>query len=191
MRCLYCQSTQVARKSRRPRCKRYYAETGTVQTSAVYRYYCHNAACGKSSFTHLPPGLRPYSPYREQVHLLALQLVVWSRTTYRRSAAALALTPATVYRWVTAYGGQLLPVAAILGLVRCSGVVGIDEKYVLVPKNDKPPANWNITGLNWSMLSGQRPFPPRTMPLSWSSVALTNITKTFVVLTIWLRPNCF
>jgi transposase-like protein len=138
--CLYCHSTQVARKSRRPRRKQYYDETGTVQTIEVYRYYCRNTACDKGSFTHLPPGLRPYSPYREQTHLLALQLVVWSRTTYRCSAAALALSPATVYRWVTAYGGQLLPVAAIFGVVRCSGIVGIDEKYVLVPKNDKPQA---------------------------------------------------
>ena len=28
--------------------------------------------------------------------------------------------------------------AALFGLVRSSGVVGVDEKYVLVPKNDKP-----------------------------------------------------
>jgi hypothetical protein len=33
-----------------------------------------------------------------------------------------------------------LPVAALFGVVRSSGVVGVDEKYVLVPKNDKPAA---------------------------------------------------
>jgi transposase-like protein len=31
-----------------------------------------------------------------------------------------------------------LPVAALFGLVRSSGTVGVDEKFVLVPKNDKP-----------------------------------------------------
>jgi transposase-like protein len=31
-----------------------------------------------------------------------------------------------------------LPIAALFGLVKSSGVVGVDEKYVLVPKNDKP-----------------------------------------------------
>jgi len=31
-----------------------------------------------------------------------------------------------------------VPVAALFGLVRSSGVVGVDEKFVLVPKNDKP-----------------------------------------------------
>ena len=43
----------------------------------------------------------------------------------------------TAYRWVSAFGYAWLPVAALFGVVRCSGVVGIDEKYVLVPKNDK------------------------------------------------------
>lgn len=138
VRCLYCHSQQVSRKSRQPRCKQYYDETGQVQTIEVYRYYCHNADCDKGSFTHLPPGLLPYSPYRQQTRLLALQLVVWSRATYRRSATALAVAPPTIYRWLATYGQQLLPVAAIFGVVRCSGVVGIDEKYVLVPKNDKP-----------------------------------------------------
>ncbi len=28
--------------------------------------------------------------------------------------------------------------AALLGVVKSSGVVGVDEKYVLVPQNDKP-----------------------------------------------------
>jgi transposase-like protein len=44
----------------------------------------------------------------------------------------------TVYRWVSAWGYALLPVAALFGVVRSSGVVGVDEKYVLVPKNEKP-----------------------------------------------------
>jgi transposase-like protein len=43
----------------------------------------------------------------------------------------------TVYRWVSAFGHQLLPVAALFGVVRSSGVIGVDEKYVLVLKNDK------------------------------------------------------
>ena len=52
----------------------------------------------------------------------------------------------TTYRWVSAWGYALLPVAALFGVVKSSGVVGVDEKYVLVPKacgersrtNDKP-----------------------------------------------------
>jgi transposase-like protein len=50
----------------------------------------------------------------------------------------LGVSKMTAYRWVSAFGYQLLPVAALFGMVRSSGVVGIDEKYVLVPKNDKP-----------------------------------------------------
>jgi transposase-like protein len=137
VRCLYCGSDQVARKSAQPRSKRYYDETGAMREVAVYRYYCRNATCEKGSFTHLPPGLLPYSPYRLQTHVLALQLTMWARTNYRRGAAALDIAPATLYRWLAACGQQLLPVAALFGLLRSSGVVGIDEKYVLVPKNGK------------------------------------------------------
>lgn len=39
---------------------------------------------------------------------------------------------------MSARGYALLPVAALFGVVRSSDVVGVDEKYVLVPKNDKP-----------------------------------------------------
>ena len=137
VRCLYCGSDEVARKSAQPRTKRYYDETGAIQEVAVYRYYCRHAACEKGSFTHLPPGLVPYSPYRLQTHLLALQMTMWARTSYRRAAGALDVAPTTLYRWVAACGTELLPVAALFGLVRCSGVIGVDEKYVLVPKNDK------------------------------------------------------
>ena len=139
VRCSWCASEQVARKSRKGRFKRFYDEHGQLQTVEVNRYYCLNPACEKKSFTNLPAGLVPYSPYRLQVHLLAVQMYAWGYSTYRRTATALDVPPFTVYRWVSALGGALLPVAALFGVVRSSGVVGIDEKFVLVPKNDKPP----------------------------------------------------
>jgi transposase-like protein len=138
VRCIYCGSTHVVRKSRKPRLKKYYDEAGDLQTVAVYRYYCRNAACDKGSFTNLPPGLVPYSRYRTAVHLLSVQMYVWGHSTYRRTGAALGVTSMTVYRWVSAWGYELLPVAALFGVVKSSGVVGVDEKYVLVPQNDKP-----------------------------------------------------
>jgi len=138
VRCIYCGSTHVVRKSKKPRLKKYYDTEGKLQTVKVYRYYCRNPECDKGSFTSLPPGLVPYSPYRTQVHLLAVQMYGWGRSTYRCTAQALDVTSMTAYRWVSAWGYELLPVAALCGVVKCSGVVGIDEKYVLVPKNDKP-----------------------------------------------------
>ncbi|NMC80827.1 MAG: type I-E CRISPR-associated protein Cas5/CasD, partial [Chloroflexi bacterium] len=68
----------------------------------------------------------------------ALQAYAWGYSVYRRVGPALGVRAVTVYRWVSAWGHDLLPVVALFGLVRCSGVVGVDEKYVLVPKNDKP-----------------------------------------------------
>jgi len=138
VRCIYCGSTHVVRKSNKPRLKRYYDAQGQVQTVEVYRYYCRNRGCDKGSFTHLPPDLTPYSPYRTETKLLALQMYGWGYSTYRRTGQALGVSSMTVYCWVSAWGYDLLPVAALFGLVKSSGVVGVDEKYVLVPKNDKP-----------------------------------------------------
>ena len=59
-------------------------------------------------------------------------------STYQRTGQTLGVTAATAYRSVSGWGEQLLPVAALFGIVRCSGAVGVDEKYILVPKNDKP-----------------------------------------------------
>ena len=78
VRCIYCGSTHVVRKSRKPRRKKYYDAQGQVQRVAVYRYYCRNQACDKGSFTNLPPGLVPYSPYRTETKLLALQMYAWA-----------------------------------------------------------------------------------------------------------------
>jgi transposase-like protein len=140
IRCPACASTHIVRKSRKGRQKKYYDAQGQLQEVTVYRYYCRNPNCARGSFTHFPPGLVPYSRYRLDVHLLAWQAYAWGHSTYRRVGQSLHVSEMTVYRWVSAWGTQLLPVAALFGVVRSSGVVGVDEKYVLVPKNDKPAA---------------------------------------------------
>jgi len=139
-RCPACGSTHIVRKSRKGRQKKYYDAQGQLQEVTVYRYYCRNPDCARGSFTHFPPGLVPYSRHRVEAHLLAWQAYAWGYSTYRRVGQALQVSEMTVYRWVSAWGVQLLPMAALFGVVRSSGVVGVDEKYVLVPKNDKPAA---------------------------------------------------
>ncbi len=138
VRCIYCGSTDVSRKSNQPRLKRYVDEQGQPQEIEVYRYYCHNPACKYKTFTNLPPHLLPHSQWTIHHHLAALQQYEWSHSVYRCTSEMLGVCKMTAYRWVSAFGYQLLPVAALFGVVRSSGVVGIDEKYVLVPKNDKP-----------------------------------------------------
>ena len=138
IRCPACGSTRIVRKSRKGRQKKYYDAQGQLQEVTVYRYYCRNPNCARGSFTHFPPGLVPYSRHRLEVHLLAWQAYAWGYSTYRRVGQALQVSEMTVYRWVSAWGYELLPVAALFGVVRSSGVLGVDEKYVLVPKNDKP-----------------------------------------------------
>ena len=137
VRCTYCGWAAGGRKSRIPRFKRVIDEVGAVRWLAVYRYYCHNPACSKKSFTALPPGVLPYTDERLETHVRVLQMYAWGRGVYRRTGEAVGVGTMTAYRWVSAFGAELLPVAALFGVVRSSGVVGVDEKYVLVPKNSK------------------------------------------------------
>jgi transposase-like protein len=136
--CPDCGSSHVGRKGRQARLKKFVDEHGQVQEVPVYRYRCHNRECPRESFTVFPPGLVPYSRERLEWHVLALQMYAWGYSTYRRTGQALRVGTMTAYRWVSAFGHQLLPVAALFGVVRSSGVVGVDEKWVQVPKNNKP-----------------------------------------------------
>jgi DNA-directed RNA polymerase subunit RPC12/RpoP len=134
IRCTYCGSTDVRLKGRKPRLKRYLDENQQWQTVEVYRYRCRNPDCSYASFTYFPLGLLPYSPYPLQMRTAALQMYAWGRSSYRRTAHALGVQAGRIYLWVSAFGQDLLPVAALFGVVRCSGVVGIDEKWVQVPE---------------------------------------------------------
>jgi len=134
IRCTYCGSTDVRPKGRKPRLKRYLDEHNQWQTVEVYRYRCRNPECAYGSFTHFPLGLLPYSPYRLEMQLTAVEMYAWGRCSYRRTAQALGVRAGRAYQWVSAFGQELLPVAALFGVVRCSGVVGIDEKWVQVPE---------------------------------------------------------
>jgi len=138
VRCPHCGSEQVAVKSKQPRCKAYLDEHGQRHTVAVYRYYCQNPDCPYRTFTNLPPGLIAHSVWTLDARLKALELYTGLRTNYRSAANALGVAPSTLYHWLEQFGTEPLQVAALFGLVRSSGVVGIDEKYVKVPKNDKP-----------------------------------------------------
>jgi len=136
IRCTYCGSIAHRRKGRQPRLKRYRDAAGEWQTVEVYRYHCDDPTCPYGSFTHLPLGLLPYSPYGLVWRQWAFQMYAWGRSSYRpRSAAqAFGLRAGRAYLWVSALGQELLPVGALFGVVESSGVVGIDEKWVQVPE---------------------------------------------------------
>jgi transposase-like protein len=128
IRCPHCGTTAVRRTSRQPRMKRFLDDQGQEQQVAVYRYSCTNPDCPHQTFTHLPPDLVPYSRHRAQLRTHALHGYELGRGTSRTTARALGISTATAYRWLTAGGSALLPVAQLFGVVRSSGVVGIDEK---------------------------------------------------------------
>lgn len=143
VRCCYCGTSDVSPKSKKPRLKHYLDEQGQLQTVEVYRYYCHNPACPYHSFTALPAELLPHSRFTLSRHLAALQLYEWSHSVYRCTSQWLGISQMTAYRWVSSFGYELLPVAALFGLVRSSGVIGVDEKYVKVGQPVQATADYN------------------------------------------------
>jgi transposase-like protein len=139
VRCPHCGSSLVARKENKPRTKRYRdPKTREWRQVEGYRYYCLNPSCPFKTFTDYPQDLRLYSEWTVDMMLQGVMVYMHMRTTYRRAADVVGVSHVTLWRWAMVVGEQTLPVAAIFGMVRSSGVVGIDEKWVLVPKNDKP-----------------------------------------------------
>jgi transposase-like protein len=139
VRCPHCGSSWVARKENTPRTKKYWEpETREWREVEGHRCYCLNPACACETFTNYPDGVRLYSPWTADTVIWGVMVYLHLRTTYRRAADVVGVSHVTLWRWTMAVGEQALPIATLFGVVRSSGVVGIDEKWVLVPKNDKP-----------------------------------------------------
>ena len=118
----------MGRKSGQPRYKTYWGADGQKHQVAVYRYYCKNPKCPCQTFTALPWGLLPHTPFGLVARLLALGVYMGYRTTYRRAAWALGLAGSTVYRWVHFWAQHPGLLALLIGQVRSSGVVAIEEQ---------------------------------------------------------------
>jgi len=139
VRCPHCGTPLVARKENTPRSKRYHdPQTGEWREVEGYRYYCLNPSCSYGTFTDYPEGVRLYSQWTVDTVLWGVMVYMHLRTTYRRAAEVVGVSHVTLWRWATIVGEQALPLATLFGVVRSSGVIGVDEKWVLVPQNDKP-----------------------------------------------------
>jgi transposase-like protein len=139
VQCPHCGSSSVVRKGHKPRRKKYRdPQTGEWQEAVGHRYFCRNPVCPFGTFTDYPEGVRLHSCWTVETMIWGVMVYMQMRTTYRRAAQAVGVSHVTLWRWATLIGQQSLPVAKLFGVVHCSGVVGIDEKWVLVPKNDKP-----------------------------------------------------
>ncbi len=132
IRCTYCGSDQIAPKSKHPRHKTVLDENGEQQVIEVLRYYCKNPECDYQTFTHFPKGILPHARYTLHVRLIAVEVYETLLTTYRRSARMFNVKAATIYHWVTSLSPGATCLAAYLGVVRTSGVIGIDDKWILV-----------------------------------------------------------
>ena len=149
VRCTYCDSEHVAPKSKKPLRKTIIDAEGHPQVIEVLRYYCHNPECKYKTFTHFPLGVLPHARYTLQMRLVAVEVYETLLTTYRRSARMFGVKAVTVYHWVASLSPAATCLAAYLGVVRASGVVGIDDKWILVcspsavrPHGRRPRAVW-------------------------------------------------
>ncbi|RLG43845.1 MAG: hypothetical protein DRN81_05740 [Thermoproteota archaeon] len=137
--CPHCGSRQVARKENKPRRKKYRdPETRQWHKVEGYRYYCLNPSCSFGTFTDYPEKVRLSSAWTVYIVMWGAMVYMHLRTTYRRAADVIGVSSVTLWRWVMVVGEQTLPVAMLFGVVRSSGIIGVDEKWVLVPKNNKP-----------------------------------------------------
>jgi transposase-like protein len=137
--CPHCGSSLIARKENTPRSKKYRdSETGQWRQVEGYRCYCLDPSCSFDTFTDYPEGVRLFSQWTVDTVIWAVMVYMHLRTTYRRAADVIGVSHVTLWRWCMMVGEQALPIATLFGMVRCSGVIGFDEKWVLVPKNDKP-----------------------------------------------------
>jgi len=139
VRCPHCGSGLVARKENTPRSKKYRdPETREWRQVEGYRHYCLSPSCSFGTFTDYPQQVRLYSEWTVDTVLWSVMVYMHLRTTYRRAADVVGVSSVTLWRWTMVVGEHTLPLAQLFGVVRSSGVIGVDEKWVLVPKNNKP-----------------------------------------------------
>jgi hypothetical protein len=134
VRCPHCGSGLVARKENTPRSKKYRdPETRAWRQVEGYRHYCLNPSCSCGTFTDYPQQVRLYSEWTVDTMLWGVMVYMHLRTTYRRAADVVGVSSVTLWRWTMVVGEHTLPLAQLFGVVRSSGVIGVDEKWVLVP----------------------------------------------------------
>jgi len=150
VRCTYCGSDWTSPKSKKPRLKTVVDPLSAQKHQLeVLRYYCHNPDCTYKTFTHFPTGVIPHSPHPLHTRLLATDVYEVLLSTYRRSARMFNVSTATLYRWVSSLSPAATALAAYLGVVRTSGVVSLDDKWVKVCSPSKVPPHGKRRRATW------------------------------------------
>ncbi|MBS1252724.1 MAG: hypothetical protein MAG451_01766 [Anaerolineales bacterium] len=144
VQCPHCGGSQVSGKGHKPERKRYKdPQSGQWCEAQGHRYFCHDPACPFGTFIDYPAGVPLHSQWTVETMIWGVMVYMHMRTTYRRAADAVGVSHVTLWRWAMLMGQQSLPIATLFGVVRSSGVVGIDEKWVLVPKRRPEPVEGN------------------------------------------------
>ena len=139
LQCPCCHGTHVGRKTGQPELVEICQLDGIQKQLEVYRFYCRNRHCSLGSFRATLQGEWVYSPLELSQKFVGFRLCIGLGLSYRKASALLGTAPSTVYLWASGFGDLSQELLSFLGVLRYSGVACIDEKWVMVPKNDKPP----------------------------------------------------
>lgn len=138
LQCPHCHGTHVGKKTGQSEPVEVCQLDGTLKQLEVYRFYCRNRHCPLGSFRATLQGEWVYSPRELSQKFVGFRLCIGLGLSYRKAAALLGTTSSTAYLWAGGFGDLSQELLSFLGVLRYSGVVCIDEKWVMVPKNDKP-----------------------------------------------------
>lgn len=140
--CPNCGSFDTAPKSKIPQAQvAPVPKTGKSEAVQTFRFYCKNPDCGLQSFTATPDGSHIMQEARYAQACFMLRLVMTLRGSYHAVAQLLGVSKSTVFDQLTLISEMATHWHEILGQVRFSGTLCIDEKYVKIAALRKTKGN--------------------------------------------------
>lgn len=130
--CPECGSFDTTRKSRIPMPHQVHdPKSGKTINVHTFRFYCNNPGCGVGSFSATLDGSHVLDEHRFAQSCIMLRLVM-SGCSYRGVAQLLGVAKSTVFDRLSLLSLTTQDWAQILGVIRFSGTLCIDEKFVKV-----------------------------------------------------------
>ena len=130
--CPECGSFETARKSRIPIPHWVYdPKTGKKIVVHTFRFYCKNEHCSMGTFAATEDGSHVLDEHRWAKSCIMLRLVMLG-CSYRGVAQLLGVSKSTVFDQLSILSRTVQNWAEILGVIRFSGTICIDEKFIKV-----------------------------------------------------------
>lgn len=130
--CPACGSFDTARKSSHPEIQIVTDHDGQSRQVKTLRFYCRNPHCSTKTFSAPIDGSHVLDQARFAKACLMLRQIITLRSPYRALANLLGTSKSVVFNELSSIAQMVDHLDEILGLVRFSGTVCIDEKFVKI-----------------------------------------------------------